>query len=85
MDPNFAGGGVTLRFFCMDMSGHAVVEIRINSAAERVTNRWSCPAQSALFWAFLEANAMDEFVRDLRTFEPYEPTVASLKFRKPSQ
>jgi hypothetical protein len=66
MDRQYAAGGVALRFFCADSAGHAVVEIRLNDEAEPRTNLWHRPAQSAHFFADVEASAIDDFVRELR-------------------
>ena len=80
MDPQYAAGGVALRFFCADSTGHAVVEVRLNDEAEPITNLWHRPAQSAHFFANVEASAIDDFVRELRAFDPYESGSARLVF-----
>jgi hypothetical protein len=80
MDPQFAGGGATLRFFCIDGSGHSVVEVHIAAGAEPISNRWCRPAQSAHFFADVEAAAIDNFVRELNAFDPYESGSALLRF-----
>ena len=83
MDPGFASGGASMRFFCKDSSGHAVAEVVISSEDERLTHGWSRPAQSAHFFAHIEANAVDEFVRELSAFDPHDSGVASLAFTEP--
>ena len=79
MDPQFAGGGALLRFFCTNSSGHAVVELRIVDAAQPGTNLWTRPPQSAHFFAQVEAAAIDDFVRELRAFDPSESRSAFLR------
>jgi hypothetical protein len=80
LDPQFAGGGAQLRFLCKDSSGHAVVEIRIACEAEPESNRLSRPTQSAHFYADVEAAAIDDFVRELKAFDPDESGSAYLRF-----
>jgi len=80
MDAQYAGGGVWLRFFCTDGAGHAAVEIRLNDESKPNTHRWLRPAQSAHFFANVEASAIDDFVRELRAFDPYESGSAWLPF-----
>ena len=83
MDPQFAGGGASLRFFCSGSSGHGVVEIRVVDAAQPMTNRWTRPPQSAHFFANVEAAATDDFVRKLRAFDPDKSRSVFLRFLPP--
>lgn len=83
MDPEFAGGGALLRFFCTDGSGHAAIEVQMMGGAEPMLNRWSRPPQTAHFFANIEANAIDDFVRELRAFDPRKKGFASLLFVEP--
>jgi hypothetical protein len=77
----FAGGGVYLHFSCADGAGHAIVEVRIASESTReMGGRLNRPAQSAHFLALLEANAVDEFVADLRRSETTLTGAAFLRF-----
>jgi hypothetical protein len=69
MDPQFAGGGASLRLFCSGRSGHSVIEVRVVDAEQTVTNLWTRPAQSAHFFADVEAAAIDDFVAGLRAFD----------------
>jgi hypothetical protein len=78
MDPQFAGGGALLRFFCTNNACHAAVEIRIVNAAQSETNLWTRPPESAHFFAKVEAAAIDNFVRELRAFDPNESRCAFL-------
>ena len=79
MDPQFAGGGASLRFFCTDNSGHAAVEILLVDPAQPQTNLGIRPPQSAHFFAHVEAAAIDDFVRELRAFDPSESRSAFLR------
>jgi hypothetical protein len=80
----FAGGGVSLRFFCKDSSGHAVVEFRFESEDESNTgSRWNLPEQTAHFFAGIEATAVDEFVGELRRLEENKSGIALLRFHLP--
>lgn len=80
MEPQFAGGGGSFRFFCTGNSGHGVVEIRIVDEPQPETNLWTRPAQSVHFFADLEAAAIDDFVRELLAFDPYESPTTFLRF-----
>jgi hypothetical protein len=57
----WAGGGVAMRFYCLDASGHACVESRIEAE-----NLPSQSVQSATFSLPIEAAAVDSFVHELR-------------------
>ncbi|HEY2857656.1 MAG TPA: hypothetical protein VGJ21_04520 [Terracidiphilus sp.] len=80
VDPLSAGGGVVMRFFCTDSAGHAAVELRLRDEESPVSNRWTRPGQTAHFFADVEASAIDDFVRELRAFDPYESGLAFLRF-----
>jgi hypothetical protein len=76
-----AGGGVRLRFFCKNSSGHAVVELRFESEDESDTgSKWNLSEQTAHFFAGIEATAVDEFVGELRLLEEKQCGTASLSF-----
>ena len=60
----WAGGGVSMRFYCKDGAGHGLVEARIES-----DYRAAHTAQSALLFAYIEAAAVDTFVTELRCLE----------------
>jgi hypothetical protein len=62
--PEWAGGAVSMVFYCKDAAGHALVEARIESE-----HRGTPKAQSALFFAPVEATAVDALVADLRRLE----------------
>lgn len=77
----FAGGALSLRFFCKDSSGHAVVEFRFESEDESNTgSKWNLPEQTAHFFAGVEATAVDEFVGELRQLEANPRETAQLRF-----
>jgi hypothetical protein len=76
--PESAGGGVSMRFFCIDRSGHAYVETKIESdrdAAGRV--------QSALLFVPIEAGALDAFVDELHTLDTEKTATAYLRATVP--
>jgi hypothetical protein len=79
VDPMSAGGGASLSFFCKDLRGQAVIEVRIAAERGRDMNAWNHPAQSAHFFADVEAAAIDDFVRALNAFDPYESAIAFLR------
>src|SRR5258706_16394578 len=57
----WAGGGVSMRFYCKDAAGHGFVEARIESDYTAAHT-----AQSALLFAFIEETSVDTFVSELR-------------------
>ena len=76
-----AGGGLRLRFFCKDPSGHAAVEFRFESEGESNTgSKWNLPEQTANFFGEIEAHAVDEFVVALRQLEETIHGTAWLRF-----
>jgi hypothetical protein len=77
-DPESAGGGVSMRLFCIDRSCHAYVETKIESdrdAAGRV--------QSALLFVPIEAGAVDSFVDELRGLDAGKTVTAYLRATVP--
>lgn len=60
--PEWAGGGVRMRFYCADASGHAYVELEIES--EGLQGR---PSQSVRMSMPVEAAAVDSFTEELRS------------------
>jgi hypothetical protein len=62
-DPKFAGGGLQMRFDCVDSVGHAVVEVKLRAD--------SClgvgEAQSVSLYIPVEAGAIDAFVAQARS------------------
>ena len=56
-----AAGGVEMRFYCTDASGHAYVECKIDSGSLSVE-----PVQSVTLSLPIEAAAVDSFVDELR-------------------
>jgi hypothetical protein len=78
-----AGGCIQLRFFCNDLAGHSVVEIRIETERDRnLAAKWNRPAESAHFFAEIEASAVDDFVVDLRRMEIDRSGSARLRLGK---
>jgi len=72
--PNRAGGGASMRFYCGDGSGHARVDLKIESSCDR-----SDRIESAGFSLPIEASAVDIFVDELRRLESARQGIASLK------
>src|SRR5438552_6861126 len=58
---DFAGGGVSMKFYCVDRSGHAYVECKIQSDRDSEGR-----VQSATLFIPVEAAAVDSFVEELR-------------------
>jgi len=56
-DPQIAGGGIKLRLFCTDGSGHSEMEVRIQS---KFGHR-----EESSFLAKIESVAIDDFVNQL--------------------
>jgi hypothetical protein len=79
--PETAGGCVNMRFFCKDSSGHAVVEVRMESKNESsVETIWDRGTQSSHFFGEIEAGAVDDFVRGLREIDQRKEGNAHLRF-----
>lgn len=72
----FAGGAVSMKFYCIDQAGHAYVESRIESDTESA-KVW----QVATLVMPVEAAAVDRFVEDLRQLEKEKSGVALLEGR----
>lgn len=73
-DRKIAGGGLRMRFHCVDGAGHTFVEAAMNANCERAGT-----VQSAVLSVPVEAAAVDVFVRELRELESDESHVAHLK------
>jgi len=69
----FAGGALSMRFYCRDSSAHVVVESRIESSCESEGTR-----QSAVLCLSTEAAAIDLFVEELRNLDVNRARVARL-------
>jgi hypothetical protein len=72
--PEFAGGGVSMRFHCADRSGHAYVESRIESGEKRGRS-----TDSAFLTLHIEAAAVDSFVDELRRLGADRSGIARLE------
>lgn len=72
--PETAGGGVSMRFYCIDGSGHAYVESKIESDQDAAGT-----VQSATFLVAIEASAIDCFVAELLKVDRGTATTASLR------
>ena len=71
--PGWAGGAVSMAFYCKDAAGHALVEARIESE-----HGGTPKAQSALFFVPVEATKVDTFVEGLRRLEACKEGTAAL-------
>jgi hypothetical protein len=76
----FAGGYAFLRFSCVDGPCHAEVVIHIED--KNTGPRPGHAVQSAHFFAWIEAAAVDDFVADLRKMDELKSGIASLKLQK---
>lgn len=74
--PEYAGGGVSMRFYCADGSGHSYVDSRIESDYESARK-----SQSAVLSLPIEAAAVDSFVEELRCLNAERKGAAHLKGR----
>ncbi len=72
--PESAGGGVSMRFYCVDRSGHANVETKIVSDRDSVGR-----VQSAMLLVPIEAGAIDSFVDELRGLDTGTAATACLR------
>lgn len=71
---NFAGGGLRMRFHCVDSSGHAFVE-----AAMDANFKNGGTIQSAVLAMPFEPAALDVFVQELKDLESVRGDVARLR------
>jgi hypothetical protein len=67
--PGWAGGGISLRFFCADRSGHVLVEVNAESGDEIAGLVESCR-----FVVATEASAIDQFVNQLKQMSELRDT-----------
>jgi hypothetical protein len=72
--PEWAGGAVSMAFYCKNSAGHALVEARIESE-----HGGRPKAQAALFFVPVEASAVDAFVEGLRRLEADREGTAALR------
>jgi hypothetical protein len=72
--PEWAGGAVSMRFYCKDAAGHAFVEARIESDYDGAH-----AAQSTHLFAAIEPSAVDTFVGELRRLETDMDGIALLR------
>ncbi len=73
-DPGSAGGGVSMRLYCVDRSGHAYVETKIESDRDSEGR-----VQSAMLLVPIEAGAIDSFVDELRSLDTAAVATACLR------
>jgi len=73
-DPESAGGGVSMRLYCVDRSGHAYVETKIESDRDSAGR-----VQSATLLVPIEATAVDSFVDELHRLDTGTATTACLR------
>jgi hypothetical protein len=79
-DPESAGGGVSMRFYCVDRSGHIRVETKIESDGDSAGR-----VQSAMLLVPIEPGAIDLFVEDLRGLDAGVTATACLRATVTSQ
>ena len=65
LSPDYGGGGISLRFFCTDAAGHAMVEAKIQCKDPRGLRM----PNSAHFFSSVEPASLDRFVDELRNIE----------------
>jgi hypothetical protein len=70
----WAGGAVSMRFYCADEAGHAYVESRMESDGQVAGI-----TQSTVLVLRIEPAALDSFVEDLRRLETKKTGTASLR------
>jgi hypothetical protein len=63
--PNCAGGGVRMHFYCLDMAGHAAVDVELRSHACKTTGE----VGSAALRVLVEAAAIDLFATQVRAMD----------------
>jgi hypothetical protein len=73
-DREFAGGGVRMRFHCVDGAGHAYVEATIDS-----NSKSGGTTQTVVLAMPVEAAAVDAFVHELERLEDARAGAAHLK------
>jgi hypothetical protein len=73
-DRKYAGGGVRMRFHCVDGAGHAYVEATIDSNCQS-----GGTVQTVLLAMPVEAAAVDTFIRELERLEDEREGTAHLK------
>lgn len=73
-DRNFAGGGVRMRFHCVDGAGHAYVEATFDSNCKS-----GGTVQTVVLAMPVEAAAVDTFVQELERLEDVGAGSAHLK------
>src|SRR5712692_3063204 len=76
---DWAGGAVSMRFYCKDAAGHAFVEARIESDYSGAHT-----AQSVHLFAAIEATAVDTFAIELRRLETNLQGIALLRASGPA-
>ena len=62
-DPSTAGGGIHMRFYCVDSVGHAAVLVKLRADGCKSMGE----AQSVCFYLPVEAGAIDSFVNQARS------------------
>ena len=76
-----AGGYARLHFFCLDLAGHAAVEIWMETKqGYRASSGREIPAQSVHMVSLIEPAAIDDFVRELRDLNEAFHGSAILRF-----
>ncbi|HWZ96840.1 MAG TPA: hypothetical protein VN025_03695 [Candidatus Dormibacteraeota bacterium] len=75
-NPQHADGGVRMRFYCTDSSGHAMVDVKLRGDASLGLGE----VQSVALQVPIEAASVDEFIRQLKGMEKSIGASASLRF-----
>ncbi len=73
--PEWAGGGVSMQFYCADRAGHAYVESKIESDDVDKQGR---TIESVVLSLPIEAAAVDSFVEELRQLSAEKAKTARL-------
>jgi hypothetical protein len=74
LEEKYAGGGVSMRFHCVDGAGHTYVESRIDSKTVM-----GGTSQSVTLAMSVEATAVDSFISELRRLEKVGSGLAHLR------
>ena len=64
-NPNHAGGGVQMHFYCLDMAGHAAVDVKLRSDACKTVGE----VGSVALRIPVEAAAIDSFAVQIRAMD----------------
>lgn len=74
-DPQYAGGGAFLHFFCVDRAGHAQLEVSLQSGHPLAQSR-----QRVELFAEIEPASIDSFIPELIALSRNDRKDATLRF-----